>query len=961
MKKKVNIPLIACSVLLGLAHVAVVLAIVFSYQYYAIYPSIFGSIVGIVICLLAIVDIIFFVGFNHKDLALKIISCILAFCILAGGTVGTYAVAKVNGIVNSVLDDGSDKYETMTGVFVSFSDKYKSIKDMDKAKVGIIPETGEGLVSVAEGLINEAGVDCGFLEYSSNVEMLQALEEGKIDVAVFNATYSQILSNDENNDYSQYLKQCNEFYTFQKDIKVNTRKSTKDISKEPFNVILIGWSRTDIGSTVGLADAIIVCSINPQTYTATMTSIARDSFVPISCYGGAYDKINSGRSTSRACFIETVEDLLGMEMDFYIEADYFAIVYMINALGGLEITNETTFTLDGYTVPAGTYVANGYQVLEFCRERHAFADGDFARQRHQKQVILGVVRKLLEAKDINLCLNVFKAGSDYMTTDLTLNQLTNMFNMILNTKNYTGLDVFNLLDFQSMSIQGYASWTYNYSYHLPLWIYKLYNGSVSECIKHMNEILGDRTTDDQEYSFQFSANAPYVRPSFNSDSFNEKQEHEALPAYYPNLDNMTYDEAMEWAESVGVELIVTFINPGDKDYDITEGGNVVSQSVKYGRLVSENPTCKITVMTPSDEDNLVPNFKGKLVRKVREWASSKDINALVSEWTLTDNESDKGKVYWQSLPTYSSIEGVTEISVKAYDYYISSAKLSQLKTATPTQDGSTYEEVVAWAKENLYYTYTTNGETGDLESYSCNDTSIKYSTKGCKFNFASASSSVGRKVKVDFTSGSSSTMGSVSKVVNDNGTVTIKAVNNTEYEFVGWYSDASGSNQLTTNANYTVTPGESAVTYYAKFATCSGHVYGDVTTISPATCQATGTGTKTCTKCGHVENVDIAIDPTAHVWDSGSQTAAPNCTTAGNKHFICTLCSATKDEPIPALGHALDGGVQTADPDCTNPGNTHYTCTRDGCGYTEDVPISALGHSYDGGVCTRCGVPEPTE
>ena len=60
--------------LLGLTHVVILLAIFLSFRYYSIYPSLFGSVVAIVICLLIIVDIVFFVGFNHKDVVLKTVS-----------------------------------------------------------------------------------------------------------------------------------------------------------------------------------------------------------------------------------------------------------------------------------------------------------------------------------------------------------------------------------------------------------------------------------------------------------------------------------------------------------------------------------------------------------------------------------------------------------------------------------------------------------------------------------------------------------------------------------------------------------------------------------------------------------------------------------------------------------------------------------------------------------------------
>ena len=101
-----NLVTIICAVVLVVAHIMILWAIKSSWRYYAIYPALFGSVVGIILCALAIIDIIFFVGFNHKDLFLKIVSTVLAICLMVGGTLGTVYISKANTIVGNVLDDG---------------------------------------------------------------------------------------------------------------------------------------------------------------------------------------------------------------------------------------------------------------------------------------------------------------------------------------------------------------------------------------------------------------------------------------------------------------------------------------------------------------------------------------------------------------------------------------------------------------------------------------------------------------------------------------------------------------------------------------------------------------------------------------------------------------------------------------------------------------------------------------
>jgi LCP family protein required for cell wall assembly len=160
----------------------------------------------------------------------------------------------------------------------------------------------------------------------------------------------------------------------------------QDLTSEPFTVLLIG-------NADGLSDTMILCSVNPISMRVTMSSLARDSYVPITCYGGAYNKLNSANAVSRDCLISTIEELVGVSIDYYVETNFEGVVEIVDALGGIVVDNDTEFvgqtsssTRGTYTVwvPAGDdVVLNGEQALAFARERYAYATGDFARQEHQ--------------------------------------------------------------------------------------------------------------------------------------------------------------------------------------------------------------------------------------------------------------------------------------------------------------------------------------------------------------------------------------------------------------------------------------------------------------------------------------------------------------------------------------------------------------------------------------------------
>lgn len=120
-----------------------------------------------------------------------------------------------------------------------------------------------------------------------------------------------------NDGYSEYLENTKSILTFDKNITVTTESgSDKDITTEPFTVLIIGTDEQR-------SDALMLASFNPISMQVTLTSIARDSYVPIACYAGkSEDKITHARVRSRQCTIDTVASHDGYRIDFYFESNF---------------------------------------------------------------------------------------------------------------------------------------------------------------------------------------------------------------------------------------------------------------------------------------------------------------------------------------------------------------------------------------------------------------------------------------------------------------------------------------------------------------------------------------------------------------------------------------------------------------------------------------------------------------
>ena len=885
--------LIALFVLV-VAHITILLILKWSWQYRAIYPTLYGSAFAILLLFMLIIDIIFFVGFNHNDLALKVISSVLAVFLMIGGVGGSYALSKTNTIVNNVFDDGTkDKYETFSGVFVCYSkyNTFHSVEELAGQRVGMLKETSNGISYLAQKILADAKIDYATVDYNTNTELMTALIDGDVDAIVINSGYRKIygdsqdtaaapvegeeeteeteeteggeeegfvIDEGESSPFAIYMKDLIDFNPFEEEMKIETNKTIKNVMTDPFNVLLIGYSRTDIGSPVGLADSIIVATINPQTYTVSMTSIARDSFVPIPCYGGEYDKINSGRSTSRACFIETVEDFLGMDMDYYMELDYLGLVQIVNAIGGIYIDNPVEFTLDGIYVPAGDHVfADGQMALQFCRERHHMPNGDFDRQKHQKEVIIAIAKKLVSSGDLTLALNAMDEASDWMSTDMPLSQLTTVFNMLLNTRNYTGLDTFDLIEFDNTRITGYGGiMYYSYSMRLPLWVYLVYQGSYDDSLEHINNVMGRYDTINQKNNLIFSMDNEYIRPDLISSDYenNFLFTPDPMPAYWQTLVGLTESQARSWAAANGVSLTTKYIRKGEAGYDADYAGLVYEQSARYGSLVSEYPSGTIYVMGPNeiDESKMVPDFIEHSYSKAKEWGKKYNIKVKIT--FDTDADGTIGKVVSQKPSPYTPIDEVEELKI-----------------------------VVKAGEYEIRFDKNGHGKSSDVPS----------------------------TLTVTMPNEDTTYFKSMSNVTENGDT----------YIFRGWYTNKECTGDKVTSTDDVTY----STTLYAKWELNHNHQWDSGTVTTEATCSQEGVMTYKC-KCG--ETKTAAIPKKEHTWGEWSTTEGANCAHGTYQKRTCSVCGATDNQELSdkTSEHSWGEWSKVADPTCDHGTIQGRTC-----------------------------------
>lgn len=156
-------------------------------------------------------------------------------------------------------------------------------------------------------------------------------------------------------------------------------------------------------------DTMILFTMDPVSRTAGMLSIPRDLWVNIP--GFEYGKINTAYYLGElydipgggaGLAVQTVEQLLGVEINYYAQVDFNTFERFIDEIGGIEIEVPLELTVDPIgpdnevTLQPGWQVLDGATALAYARNRETYG-GDFDRATRQQQVILAIRNRILDA------------------------------------------------------------------------------------------------------------------------------------------------------------------------------------------------------------------------------------------------------------------------------------------------------------------------------------------------------------------------------------------------------------------------------------------------------------------------------------------------------------------------------------------------------------------------------------
>lgn len=331
-------------------------------------------------------------------------------------------------MANDLMDDiGGARYKIDNMVVVvRAEDPAETLQDAAGYTFGLQYVIDQGNTKrMVESVEDELGTQIMTAEYAGIPEAAQALLDGEVQAVIYNEAYTAMIE-ETIEDYSSKVK-----VLYQYGIETEIEKEEVDISNA-FNVYISGIDVAGSISKNSRSDVNIIMTVNPDTKQILLTSTPRDFYVPIpGISGGQKDKLTHAGIYGVDASMRTLEELYGIDISYYARVNFTSLVTIVDALGGVDVESEHSFSAGGYDFTEGMNHLNGEQALAFSRERKSFSGGDRQRGKNQEAVIEAILHKAMSPAILKNANQIIASVSDCVETNMTRNEMAEFINMQL--------------------------------------------------------------------------------------------------------------------------------------------------------------------------------------------------------------------------------------------------------------------------------------------------------------------------------------------------------------------------------------------------------------------------------------------------------------------------------------------------------------------------------------------------
>lgn len=362
-------------------------------------------------------------------------------------------------------------------VIVLNNEKYNNIKDLNNQSIAYINKIDETLNKALDKLNKK--VQIKNIEYSDYNTLFTDLESEKIESIFIEEAYYNIKKEEESTENYKIIDTIKI-----RSLTSNNLTKSVDITKDPFTIYISGIDTYGSIETVSRSDVNILMTINPITKQVLLTSIPRDYYVQLSGTTGYKDKLTHAGNYGIDMSINTIEELLDIDINYYIRVNFSTLEKIIDALDGVDVYSRYSFVsyIDNYMFYEGYNHMNGKQALAFSRERKSLPNGDIDRGKNQQAVIEAIIRKITSKDIIYKYTKILNSLRGTFQTNISDDDITKMVKKEL--ENIGGWTI------TSISLGGTSEYNYTYSYNgQKLYVLVPDQDSINETVDLIKSVI----------------------------------------------------------------------------------------------------------------------------------------------------------------------------------------------------------------------------------------------------------------------------------------------------------------------------------------------------------------------------------------------------------------------------------------------------------------------------------------
>ena len=395
----------------------------------------------VIILVIAALVMVLQLGFTRGTASKIILTTVTVMMILVYGT-GTYYISKASGLLGNVTDFGNETTTTVQVIALKDSG-ITSEKDLEGKTVGSLKSISLASTQALIQDLSGKGVTFQDKQYDNIQGMVNGLYDKEVPAIILNDAYRGNINDLEDEKFKNFGTDTQVVYTYTyKTENKSTTNSVDDITKNPFTVLISGVDSRDGFAESSRSDVNMLATINPVTKTVLLTSIPRDYYVTTvceedaGCQNGAKDKLTHTGLHGTETTKKTIENLLGVDINYTAKVNFTSVVNLVDALGGIDVNVKPGLAVDhfytndyfgtDYGVTEGINHLNGQAALCYARERYAYQEGDRQRVKNQQEVLMAIVKKATSPSVIGNYPALMDALSGAFQTDLSQDEIQSL-------------------------------------------------------------------------------------------------------------------------------------------------------------------------------------------------------------------------------------------------------------------------------------------------------------------------------------------------------------------------------------------------------------------------------------------------------------------------------------------------------------------------------------------------------